>query len=138
MPTPRKPQEILELTDYYSKHPERRRNSPKSKFPIGNAPEHLTPLECEVWNEIVLISAPGVLLATDRMILARFCQLESKVRDCTATASDSALHIRVLSLLGLTPIDRQRISGLSGTNESENPFSSYTASRTPAKPRLIA
>jgi hypothetical protein len=114
----------LELKGAYKKDPQRRRPpSPKSKLEIGNPPDHLDPEEAAIWFEIIGISAPGVLVSSDRLILARLCQLEKRVRDDSATISETAQHLRVLTLLGLTPADRSRIA--TPGKEDSNPFASF-------------
>jgi phage terminase small subunit len=120
----RTPVELLELKGSYKKDPQRRRPaSPKSKHPVGDAPGYLDEAETEIWYEIISISAPGVLVSSDRLILARLCQLESKVRTRTATGSETGQHLKCLGVLGLTPADRSRIG--QGSKEESNPYASF-------------
>ena len=124
MGTVRKPVEILELKGAYKKDPQRRRPpSPKSAKAIGDPPDHLDEAEKTIWFEIIGISAPGVLVSSDRLVLARLCQLERKVRERTARDTETGQHLKVLALLGLTPADRSRIA-LTGKDDS-NPYASF-------------
>jgi hypothetical protein len=112
---PRTPDEIHELNGSWLHNPKRRRpKSPKSELTIGNPPEHLTEAEAK-------ISATGALVSSDRLILARLCELESKVRMRTANTCDYTQHLRILSLLGFTPADRPRMSTMRG-DQDDNPF----------------
>jgi|SRR6516165_11123407 hypothetical protein len=120
----RTPVEILELKVRYKKDPQRRRPpSPKSKNPVGDAPAYLDEIETEIWYEIISISAPGVFVSSDRLVLARLCQLEKKIRERKANGSEQAQHLKVLATLGLTPADRSKIG--QGSKEESNPYASF-------------
>jgi phage terminase small subunit len=130
---PRKPDEIMLLNGAWDVNPERRRApSPKSKKPIGEPPEHLSPEQSKIWHEIIFLAPAGVLVSSDRFLLARICQLESKARDRTINGWESQLHLRMLSALGFTPSDRARISTID-LEQADNPFAAFAV-----KPRVLA
>jgi hypothetical protein len=66
----------------------------------------------------------GVLVSSDRLIPARLCTLEKKVRQRTASQTDTAQHLKVLGLLGLTPAGRSKITS-GGGKEDSNPYASF-------------
>ncbi len=124
MARPRKPTELLELNGAFRINPQRKRDiGPKSPHELGNPPQHLTEVEADIWDEAQHYAAAGVLTGGDRWLLARFCQLEAKVRTGDISASDGVLHIRCLSLMGLTPADRSRIHA--DKAPEENPYSEF-------------
>ena len=113
------------LNGAWDVNPERRRAPcPKSKKPIGEPPEHLSPEQSKIWHEIIFLAPAGVLVSSDRFLLARICQLESKARDRTINGWESQLHFRMLSSLGFTPVDRARIS-TTDFEKAENPFAVF-------------
>ena len=119
MPRPRKPTESLILAGAFKKDPQRTRPiGPKSETALGDPPDHLSDDECAIWHEAAHHAPANVLTGADRWLLSRFVQLELRVRLGTISASDSALHVRILSLLGWTPADRSRIHAEKPTDES--------------------
>lgn len=83
----------------------------------------MTDTEANIWAEAQHYAAHGVLTGGDRWLLARFCQLEAKVRLGDISASDGVLHVRCLSLMGLTPSDRSRVHA--DKQPDENPYSEF-------------
>jgi hypothetical protein len=125
---PRIPDEIHELNGTWDHNPARRRTSPKSPRGIGQPPEHLTEIERKIWFELIEIAAPDVLVSSDRLTLARLCQLESKVRAGTVNGWESQLHFRLLTSIGFIPADRSRIAS-TRTDDNDNPFAAFVVAK---------
>ncbi len=111
MPTPRKPTELLELSGRFKHDPQRARPvGPKSSRPLGPPPKHLVGDERATWLEIAEAAPGGVLTYADRFLLELVAKGLARSRREVLKAADLALVQRGLSLLGLTPSDRSRIT----------------------------
>jgi hypothetical protein len=129
MGRPRTPDEKLELSGAYIKHPERRRKAtPKHSSGVGVPPAAMTAEQKLCWRELARNSLPGVLTKSDRHLIETAARLTARMREPVIPpppvlegmtqpvqrvrdpAADMALLIRCLSLLGMTPVDRSKIS----------------------------
>jgi hypothetical protein len=64
----------------------------------------------KIWREIANQCAPGVLLASDRIVLEVICALIEKMRAGRITGIEQQLLLSGLGQLGMTPVTRSRIS----------------------------
>ena len=121
MPRPRTPTSILEARGAYVTHPERRAervNEPQPTAPLGAAPDHLTKEQKKIWRELVRIAPPGVLANCDRWIVERCVQLVAKMRAGNLMALEGSQLITCLSKLGMTPVERSKVSPVLQTPQS--------------------
>ena len=115
----KKPTRILELSGAFKKNPQRKReraNEPIPDKPIGDPPTRLTKSQKTVWRELVKQTVPGVLMLPDRALLSVVCILldqfwRANSGECEKLlAGELTQMMRGLSALGLSPVDRTRIS----------------------------
>lgn len=88
MPARRKPTHVLAQTDYFRKHPERRRaraNEPAWNGPVGDAPAYFDEGLTEVWNGLKAEATPFTLAKSDRAILEMTSLLLFKLRHAPET-----------------------------------------------------
>jgi phage terminase small subunit len=116
MARPRTPTNVLAMRGAFDKDPKRgrsRENEPGSTGEIGEPPVHLGDGAKVCWREIVAITAPGVLVKSDRMALEIASELMAAKRSTPGGLLHPAMLIRLTSLLasfGMTPADRSKVS----------------------------
>jgi hypothetical protein len=135
MARPRKPTTVLELTGAYRKDPQRRAdraNEPESLGPIGAAPLHFSEELKAIWNELVALASPGVLTVSDRLTVEVTCRMVLRVRreDSAWGSADVNVLMRCLSLMGMTPTDRSKVS-VPKKLEAQNTFAEIAADLRP-------
>lgn len=126
MARPRKPTAIKELNGAYKKDPQRRpENEPQPSGPLGEPPKYFTKRRKDIWREIELNAAEGVLTISDRLAVEMLTNLVYKQRYAADDfkASDGALLAKMLSQLGMTPADRSKI--VVPKKPEVNPFSDF-------------
>ena len=115
----KKPTRILELNGAFRKNPQRKKkraNEPIPDQPIGDPPTRLTKSQKAVWRELVKQTVPGVLMLSDRALLSVVCILldqfwHANSGECEKLmAGELTQLMRGLSALGLSPVDRTRVS----------------------------
>ncbi len=134
----RKPTRLLELSGAFRRHPERRRaNEPHDDRLLGHPPERLPAEVIPYWDEIAAMCAPGVLKRADRWAVELAARLmfkaaekpslgavaeiverleldsqQAKALIASAEINSSELQMlrSLLGSLGLTPVDRSRLS----------------------------
>jgi hypothetical protein len=133
-----------ELSGSFEKHPERKRkrkNEPKPKGVIGDAPASFNPdlsvgrEMIQIWDEIVQQAPPGVLTFSDRMHVEVLCRLLYKIRHNLAKSGDYARAESLLGKMGMNPSDRSKVNlaptGPIGPQradaETSNPFARIAA-----------
>ena len=118
--------EIAALNGALREHPGRYRNtSPKAAFPLGLPPEGMPEKAKAVWHELEAFALPGVLTCADRLVLELVANLIAQFRaNPSGFQSARVGHlIGCLARLGMTPIDRQRLSV--PAPEKENAFADF-------------
>jgi phage terminase small subunit len=118
------PVEIALLKGADKKHPERYRNEvPKSKLPLGGAPEHLTPAAADCWFEISSYAIPGVMTGADRVTLEMLANLLAEYREGPREFPSTKLGqlIGLLGRFGMSPSDRTKLGV--AKNKEEDPYS---------------
>lgn len=118
MARPRTPSTVLEARDAFRKHPERSREDIAGVGEIGSPPAYLTPLQAQVWEEIVFVAPPGVFTATDRLSLEAICRLAAFMRETGSTAQAAELR-QWLGQYGFTAAARAKISAPAKPKASE-------------------
>ena len=108
-----KPTAMHEVTGTYKENPNRRRKGePKPRMGIGSYPHDaaMTPSGC--WDELVDNICPGVLGNSDRMLLELASTLLSEFRQAPSEMQASRITLleRCLGKMGMTPVDRARIT----------------------------
>lgn len=122
MARPLKPSAIKELNGSFKHDPQRRnKDEPQPTGGIGPWIEHRPVDKAAIWDELVEISAPGVLTNMDRVWLEMTVELLHKFRIGEATSPDIKDLITMLSRIGMNPSDRQRVGVVPGTKK-KNPF----------------
>lgn len=120
------PREVAKLKGADKVHPERyRKEVPKHETPLGSMPAHLTEKAKAVWFELEAYALPGVLTASDRLVMETLAELVSEFRVCPAefpTARIQAM-LSCMGRLGMSPADRQKL----GTEKAKeaNPFDAF-------------
>lgn len=119
MGNPRKPTALRELHGTIKDHPNRQnQNQPEVTRGIGPPPATLSPLEAEIWDEVVGIIYKGVFAEGDRIALEMFCKLLFRFRYADPSGKGDIVPLmgvelnqltRLLSLFGMTPSDRTKI-----------------------------
>jgi hypothetical protein len=122
----RQPREIAALKGALRVHPERYRNvPPKAALGLGDAPEGMCNDAKAVWRELAMHAAAGVLTSADRMLMELTANLIAQFRAGPHAFQSARLGhlIGCLARLGMTPVDRQRLSV--PRSESTNPFAEF-------------
>ena len=111
MPRQRLATSVLEARGSFAKHPERVRGpEPVNTLPIGNAPSSFNLEHRDVWIEFVTSAPPGVLSASERILVEMIVRLIVEIRTCDEVKP--ALFGKLDTLIGkcgMTPADRQRV-----------------------------
>lgn len=118
---------IAELTGARAKNPGRYRNeAPAAEGELGDPPPHLSAGAAAVWREIASTAPAGVLATADRVAVELAANLVSEYREAPREflASRIAQMTGLLARLGMTPIDRQRLT-VAPAKPEENPFDSF-------------
>lgn len=121
------PRELAEIKGAPRKHPERyRKTPPKSEYPLGDAPAHLSEDAKACWFEISTYAPVDVLKGADRLMLETLSQLVAQFRrDPEGFPAAKLGHmIGCLARLGMSPADRQKI-GVEGKEEEGNEFDRF-------------
>lgn len=108
----RKPTATLEMSGAFVKNPNRQRTGePDSGRGIGPAPEHMTPEQAAIWDEIVGDLAPGLLKSSDRQVFGWLVTLVTEFRrDPEGFGGRKWMVMVSLSgRFGMTPVDRSRL-----------------------------
>ncbi len=112
MPRHTQPREVAELKGAVAHDPQRYRNNPpKSKLPLGNAPDWMDEAEAMAWVDFCTHIPPGVLTETDRMTLEMGSVLMAEFRELRRDfkVSKVAQLISIFGRFGMTPADRQKL-----------------------------
>lgn len=130
----KQPLELAKLKGAHKKDPQRyRKVVPKHDKDIGAPPAHMKkkgykfPEAIKIWQELVGQALPGVLTASDRVIMEMASNLLSEYRrDPSAfTSPRYQTLLSCLSRLGLTPSDRQRLGVNKPEGNEENEFKDF-------------
>jgi phage terminase small subunit len=134
---PRKPTALLKLSGSADKHPERlaaRANEPQPDPNLGNCPSLLTKEQKKIWKEIVSEIAPGVLTKTDRKQVEIAVRLLERIRKGTDRPSDISNFQKCLSMLGMNPVERSKVSVTPREPEGKaDPFAEFETGDQPTQ-----
>lgn len=123
----RTPEHLRAVKGMDKKNPSRRNdNEPvPPMMGIGPAPSHLTQLESNIWDEVVLQMPPKVLGSSDRIAFEVMVKIINEVRtDFTEiTGAKLAQLTSLLSRFGMTPSDRSKLS--IPTEKQESRYEKY-------------
>jgi len=127
MARPRLPDELHVITGAWDKNPNRRRTgTPKSENPFGNPPKYFAADEKKCWKEILENALPGVLTGADRWVAETACIIMAKMRRReNMHGNEMSLLVTCLSKLGMTPVDRTRLSATPDKKDSDNPYAEF-------------
>lgn len=112
MPAVRKATAVLEAGGAFERNPARARHEePNTGRGIGPAPDHLTELARQVWDEIVGDCAPGVFQSSDRTMMGCLATLVAEFRDDPGAFGGRKYQtlMALLARCGMTPSDRSRV-----------------------------
>lgn len=126
MPKPKQTREVAEFKGADKKNPQRYRNTPpKHPKKLLEAPSHLTTYQAKIWRELRANALPNILTASDAYVFEVTAKLLASFRKEpeTFTSANYGHLIRCLQLLGMTPVDRQRLHVAKPT--STNDFDEY-------------
>jgi hypothetical protein len=145
MARPRKPTAVLDLVGAFKKDPQRkaaRVNEPQSCGPIGEPPLHFSEELKPLWKELVSLAPAGVLTVADRWTVEVACRMMLLLRQPPTYQADDASGtlverpawgsaevnalMRCLGSMGLTPVDRSKVS-VPQKIEEQNTFASLAA-----------
>jgi hypothetical protein len=124
------PRLVAELKGAHKKDPQRYRGEElKSDGPLGSAPERLTELERQAWDELSAGSLPGVLTASDRLTieLASVLLAEFWTEKANMAAAKMGQLIGLLARLGMSPADRQKFT--KDKSDDDNPYANLSEDR---------
>lgn len=116
MPAPRKPTNVLQLAGAFKENPSRaeaRANEPKPTEPLSTqAPATLTELEATCWRDIRAHVYERSVAAHDELALEVAAKLLREIRYEPGPLDIKTVNafFKFLSLFGMTPADRSRIS----------------------------
>lgn len=111
MGRPAKPTAIHELQGSYEKNPQRRREGePRPKRALGPYPNDkpTTPEQC--WDYLVDCLPAGVAGDYDRPSMQIAADLLAKHNTDDITSSERGQLIKMLSLFGMSPVDRTKLA----------------------------
>ena len=107
------PTRILSLRDAFTAHPERlrkRANEPQPIGPVGPPPRSLNPAQRLCFRELVKRACPGVLGASDAIVVELAARLLEEVRrDPGVSAAKLRTLQSLLGTMGMSPSDRVRV-----------------------------
>ncbi len=126
MGRPRTPASVLEARGSFKKDPQRRRQDVVCDEPIGKPPAFLNEAERVCWLQIVADAPAGVLTKADSLIVEVTARLMAKVRKDGAKAGDRSQLILCLSKLGMTAVDRSRVTA---RKEETNAFAEFMTAK---------
>ena len=111
----RKSLKLLELSGGLKAHPARYKDRTEvASCPdgIGNAPSQISTARKNIWAELVGQLPEGHLQSADRLLLEVTTGLIAKQRNrrTPITKGETSLLMNALSKLGLTPVDRSRVT----------------------------
>jgi hypothetical protein len=107
---PRKPGELHVLHGTRPRYD--RSGEPRDLRPLGEPPACLRGVALAAWRDIAATLAPGVLTSGDRFAVEIVARLLAKMRAPGGlTAAEIARLQRGLGSLGMSPVDRSRVSG---------------------------
>lgn len=119
----RKPTEILNLTGRLAHDGKRfadRKGEPVKNAKLGGPPDRLEATERELWVEIKTKLVPGVALQSDAEAFEILVGLIARYRRKAITQGESGMLLKLLSVFGMTPADRSRVSAEHGAAEAED------------------
>lgn len=98
-----------------------RKKAPKHEAEAGNAPAHLSEAAKAVWFEIQAYAIPGTTTAADRMAMESLANSFAEYRMAPNAFPTSRLMamIKLLSLFGMTPVDRMRLGVVKEPEKNE-------------------
>lgn len=132
MASPHKqPLAVAKLKGADKKNPKRYKDAKAAPMPelgIGDFTVNLSPGARAVWTEVEPLMVTGVLTVADRLSFAALCELTAEFREDPREFSGTKLGkmITLLSLFGMTPVDRAKIRIEKPEAPPENPFESFT------------
>jgi phage terminase small subunit len=122
-----KPTAILKLNGTIAHDPAKyakRAAEPVPDGELGSPPRHLTDAQKKIWKEIAATVAPGVLTIQDRVSMEVLSTLVSELRAGTLTTQRLGILMSTLSRLGLTPVDRAKVS-VAPKKTEDSPFAQF-------------
>lgn len=135
---PRKPAIVQEASGAWRKNPQRRRRDAVSTDPLDvtSAPTNFCPQEREAWDEIVSAAPENVLRHSDRFVVEAAAKLQARLRHDTHFGITLAQRIQIiaslrqlLSMMGMTPSDRARVSAVQVTVVPEDDVNDFSMFR---------
>jgi hypothetical protein len=111
MSRPRDPFAIQKLKGVHKKNPKRMRLEQEGLRGLGDPPPNLSDAEREIWRELLSVIPAGVLARSDRFLVEAICILTARLRGGGKGLSAGETHnlCRMLSLCGMTPVDRSKV-----------------------------
>ena len=112
MPTPRKPDNVLDISGARKRNKKRYANRgahATDSRAIGRAPAHLDANQKAAWRELVNSAAPGVLKKSDRLSIEVAARVLAEIRNGETQAAKVALLTSILHKCGMTPQGRNHV-----------------------------
>jgi len=115
VPAHRKSIQELKLNGSIKANPARykdRTQAPVCNGELGEPPAAMSKAAKNVWAELAAQAPAGLLTLADRMAVELACTLVCRMRNRRAviTKAEQQLLLQTLSKLGLTPVDRERVT----------------------------
>jgi hypothetical protein len=96
----------------------RKKPTPIAQEPLGPPPAQLSPVELEIWNDLIATTPRGIqLIAADRYLLEIAAMLIAEQRHGTITAASRNHLLTALHKLGRSPTSRYTL----GISEQPEP-----------------
>lgn len=134
MGRPRKTAAELELNGAFKKNPDRRREDPVSRGPLGDPPLHLSGDQKKIWQEFLDTYPEDSLNSENRVWVEIACVLADKFRKAgkdgrpPMAASEITALQRALHEMGGSPTSRAKLGKpVKKSKTKENPFAEFVA-----------
>lgn len=122
------PKELAQLKGADKKNPQRYiKETPKNEMGLGEPPVHMSVEGArEAWRELEALALPGVLTASERIIMEITANLlaDYRIRPTFCEISKINLLVGNLAKLGMSPADRQKL-GVTKKAKDENEFADF-------------
>ena len=131
---PRKPESVQIATGAWLKDPQRKRKDAAARAPLNpdRIPDNLHPLEQKLWLEMIDNAPLYVLKNCDAYVMEAAAKVTARIRypkelEVTTTQWINLISTQrqLLSLMGMTPADRSRVTSEPDSESIENALDEF-------------
>lgn len=124
MGRPRTPTAKLKLNGAFAKNPNRTRQDPETKGPIGDPPPSMDVKLHATWFELADQAPVNVLRSRDRTVLELAVRVLYAIRNSEKLEAAMVSQLnKCLSSMGMTPTDASRV--YAPNEKPDNPFTKF-------------